>query len=61
MPNPFTGMDPWLEGDLWITVHTDLWAEIARQLATASVVLGTRPKEYDRAAQRAGRHTPHFL
>jgi hypothetical protein len=33
MPNPFPGMDPYLEGDLWITVHTDLCAEIARQLA----------------------------
>jgi hypothetical protein len=26
-------MDPYLEGDLWVTVHTDLCAEIARQLA----------------------------
>jgi hypothetical protein len=26
-------MDPYLEGDLWTTVHTDLCAEIARQLA----------------------------
>jgi hypothetical protein len=33
MPNPFPGVDPYLEGDLWITVHTDLCAEIARQLA----------------------------
>src|SRR5438067_11298609 len=33
MPNPFPGMDPYLEGDLWTTVHTDLGAEIARQLA----------------------------
>jgi hypothetical protein len=33
MPNPFSGMDPYLEGDLWISVHTDLCAEIARQLA----------------------------
>jgi hypothetical protein len=33
MANPFPGMDPYLEGDLWITVHTDLCAEIARQLA----------------------------
>jgi hypothetical protein len=33
MPNPFPGMDPYLEGDLWNTVHTDLCAEIARQLA----------------------------
>lgn len=33
MSNPFPGMDPYLEGDLWITVHTDLCAEIARQLS----------------------------
>jgi hypothetical protein len=33
MPNPFPGMDPYLEGDLWTTVHTDLCAEIARQVA----------------------------
>ena len=33
MPSPFPGMDPYLEGDLWMTVHTDLCAEIARQLA----------------------------
>jgi hypothetical protein len=26
-------MDPYLEGDLWTTVHTDLCAEIARQLS----------------------------
>jgi hypothetical protein len=26
-------MDPYLEGDLWTTVHTDLCGEIARQLA----------------------------
>ena len=33
MPNPFPGMDPYLEGDLWMTVHTDLCGEIARQLS----------------------------
>jgi hypothetical protein len=33
MSNSFPGMDPYLEGDLWTTVHTDLCAEIARQLA----------------------------
>ncbi len=33
MPNPFPGMDPYLEGDLWTAVHTDLCAEIARQLS----------------------------
>lgn len=33
VPNPFPGMDPYLEGDLWTTVHTNLCEEIARQLA----------------------------
>lgn len=33
MPSPFPGMDPYLEGSLWSTVHTQLSAEIARQLA----------------------------
>lgn len=33
MPSPFPGMDPYLEGPLWTTVHTQLTAEIARQLA----------------------------
>jgi Protein of unknown function (DUF4058) len=33
MPNPFPGMDPYREGDLWTTIHTDLSSEIARQLA----------------------------
>src|ERR1019366_1661114 len=46
MSNPFPGMDPYLEGDLWISVHTDLSAEIARQLAPKVrpkyVVLTTR-------------------
>jgi len=32
MPSPFPGMDPYLEGDLWSTVHGQLSAEIARQL-----------------------------
>jgi len=33
MPNPFPGMDPYLEGPLWTTVHTSLVNEIAHQLA----------------------------
>lgn len=33
MPNPFPGMDPYLEGDLWTSVHTDLCVEIAHQLS----------------------------
>jgi hypothetical protein len=33
MPSPFPGMDPYLEGDLWTTLQSQLAAEIARQLA----------------------------
>lgn len=33
MPSPFPGMDPYLEGSLWMSVHAQLTAEIARQLA----------------------------
>lgn len=33
MPSPFPGMDPYLEGSLWTTVHFSLGAEIVRQLA----------------------------
>ena len=33
MPNPFPGMDPYLEGPLWTTVHNNLIEEIAWQLA----------------------------
>jgi len=32
MPSPFPGMDPYLEGSLWMSVHTTLAVEIARQL-----------------------------
>ncbi len=32
MPSPFPGMDPYLEGSLWQSVHHQLIAEIARQL-----------------------------
>src|SRR5438094_8890252 len=33
MPSPFPGMDPYLEGSLSMSVHSQLTAEIARQLA----------------------------
>jgi len=33
MPSPFPGMDPYLEGRMWMGVHAQLIAEIARQLA----------------------------
>ena len=32
MPSPFPGMDPYLEGSLWMSVHTDLAVGIAHQL-----------------------------
>ncbi len=62
MANPFPGMDPYLEGDLWTTVHTDLCGEIARQLAPKLrpkyVALSTRrvilapPDESERVVQQ---------
>jgi hypothetical protein len=33
MPSPFPGMDPYLEGPLWTTLHFSLAAELVRQLA----------------------------
>lgn len=33
MPSPFPGMDPYLEGEEWTSVHLELSSEIARQLA----------------------------
>lgn len=33
MPSPFPGMDPYLEGSLWTTLHFTLGAEIVRQVA----------------------------
>ncbi|MEW5985459.1 MAG: DUF4058 family protein [Chloroflexota bacterium] len=33
MASPFPGMDPYLEGSLWTTLHFSLGAEIVRQLA----------------------------
>lgn len=34
MPNPFPGMDPYLEGPAWSVVHANFIEEIARQLAS---------------------------
>jgi hypothetical protein len=33
MPSPFPGMDPYLEGALWTTLHHSLGTEMIRQLA----------------------------
>src|SRR5438046_6743320 len=32
MPSPFPGMDPYLEGSLWTSFHTQLAVEIQRHL-----------------------------
>ena len=32
MPSPFPGMDPYLEGSLWTSIHTQLGVEIQRLL-----------------------------
>lgn len=32
MPSPFPGMDPYLEGPMWMPVHTEFTVEVARQL-----------------------------
>jgi hypothetical protein len=47
MPLPFPGMDPCLEGSLWMSVHAQLTAEIARQLAPK-----LRPKYLALATER---------
>src|SRR5438128_10997755 len=53
MPSPFPGMDPYLEGARWMTVHAQLTAEIARQLAPKLrpkyVVLTTERFVFDEA------------
>lgn len=33
MPSPFPGMDSYLEGSEWSSLHVELSSEIARQLA----------------------------
>src|SRR5436309_12384356 len=47
MPSPFPGMDPYLEGPEWSSIHVALSAEIARQLAPK-----VRPKYIVRTARR---------
>lgn len=47
MPSPFPGMDPYLEGAEWTSVHIELSSEIARQLAPK-----LRPKYIVRTAKR---------
>jgi len=47
MPSPFPGMDPYLEGSEWTSVHAELSSEIARQLSPK-----LRPKYIARTARR---------
>src|SRR5439155_10817880 len=47
MPSPFPGMDPYLEGSEWSSVHVALSAEMARQLAPK-----VQPKYIVRTARR---------
>lgn len=47
MPSPFPGMDPYLEGSEWPSVHVALSAEMARQL-----VPKVQPKYIVRTARR---------
>jgi hypothetical protein len=47
MPAPFPGMDPYLEGSEWSSVHVALSAEMARQL-----VPKVQPKSIGRTARR---------
>jgi hypothetical protein len=47
MPSPFPGMDPYLEGSEWTSVHVELSSAIARQLAPK-----LRPKYIVRTMRR---------
>ena len=47
MPSPFPGMDPYLEGSEWTSVHAELSSEIARQLSPK-----LRPKYIARTSRR---------
>src|SRR5712691_5356278 len=56
MPSPFPGMDPYLEGALWTTVHFSLSAEIVRQLAPK-----LRPRYLVLPAERFVTETPESV
>ena len=53
MPIPFPGMDPYLEGPYWTTVHHNLIEEIARQLSSK-----LRPKYFTLTEARVVIATP---
>ena len=56
MPSPFPGMDPYLEGSEWTSVHAELCSEIARQLAPQ-----LRPKYIVRLSRRVVTEMPEDL
>jgi hypothetical protein len=56
MSSPFPGMDPYLEGALWTTVHFSLSAEIVRQLAPI-----LRPRYLVLPAERFVMETPESV
>ena len=56
MPSPFPGMDPYLEGSLWTTVHFSLSAEFVRQLAPK-----LRPRYLVLPAERFVMETPESV
>jgi hypothetical protein len=56
MPSPFPGMEPYLEGALWTTVHFSLSAEIVRQLAPK-----LRPRYLVLLAERFVMETPESV
>lgn len=53
MPSPFPGMDPYLEGSLWTSVHTTLAVEIVRALNPRLV-----PRYYASASRRMVKEMP---
>ena len=56
MPSPFPGMDPYLEGSLWTSVHFSLSAEIVRFLAPK-----LRPRYLVLPAERFVMETPESV
>lgn len=63
MPSPFPGMDPYLEGSLWPSVHAQLAVEIARQLSPRLVprYIALNRKRFVRAATTDGQPIPQTL
>jgi hypothetical protein len=53
MPSPFPGMDPYLECSTWLNFHSQLCAEMARQLTPK-----VRPRYLARLTERFVTLTP---